>query len=98
MGIKKEELLTIEVDVLVPCARTWAINENNADNIKAKVIVPSANRPITDPAEEILWRKNILSVPDFVSNIGGGLMALYWSNPGSVKKTLEVSYSMDSAF
>lgn len=98
MGIKKEELLTIEVDVLVPCARTWAINENNADNIKAKVIVPSANRPITDTAEEILWRKNILSVPDFVSNIGGGLMALYWSNPGSVKKTLEVSYSMDSAF
>lgn len=76
VGMKKEELLTLEVDVLVPCARTWAINENNADNIKAKVIVPSANRPITDTAAKILRHKNILSVPDFVSNIGGAYGSL----------------------
>jgi len=69
--IKKEELFSLPVDVLVPGARPDVINKGNAGKIKAKLISSGANLPVTQEAEEILFRRGIISVPDFVSNSGG---------------------------
>ncbi|MFX1539015.1 MAG: Glu/Leu/Phe/Val dehydrogenase [Promethearchaeota archaeon] len=67
----KELLLEMEVDALIPCARTWTINTKNMNRIRAKMIVPGANVPLTEEAEEFLHQKGILPLPDFVCNIGG---------------------------
>jgi glutamate dehydrogenase/leucine dehydrogenase len=71
--ISKEEIVELDVDILSPCARGWSITEQNAERIKAKIIAPGANCPVTPEAERILAEKRILSVPHFAANCGGAL-------------------------
>jgi glutamate dehydrogenase/leucine dehydrogenase len=68
---RKELLLEMNTDVLIPCARTWSINEENMKNIKAKIIVPGANVPLAEGAEKFLHQKGILCLPYFICNLGG---------------------------
>jgi len=87
--ITKEELLTLEVDVLVPSALENQINERNADKIRAKIIAEAANGPTTPEADEILEEKNVFIIPDILANAGGvvvsyfewvqALQAFFWS-------------------
>ncbi|MHA1593113.1 MAG: Glu/Leu/Phe/Val family dehydrogenase [Candidatus Baldrarchaeia archaeon] len=72
--LEKEELFSLPVDILVPGARPYVINRSNVDKIGAKIVCPGANIPVTDEAEEILLRRGIISVPDFIAN-GGGIIA-----------------------
>lgn len=69
--ITNEELLELNVDILVPSAVENVIHQNNADKIKAKIVLEMANNPITEEAEEILLQKNILIIPDVLANSGG---------------------------
>ena len=55
----------------MPAALENVINEKNADNIKAKIVVEGANGPTTPKADEILLQKKIMLVPDILSNAGG---------------------------
>lgn len=69
--IDPEELLLLEVDVLVPAAIEDVITKENADKIKAKMIVEGANGPTSAKADAILNEKGILAVPDILANAGG---------------------------
>ncbi len=73
--ISKEELLTLPIDILCPCAKSWSVHELNAHKIKAKLVVPGANIPLTKTAEEILTKRGVTVVPDFAANCGGVLSA-----------------------
>lgn len=68
--IEKPELLTLSVDLLIPCARTWTINSANATDVRAGIIVPAANAPVTPAAEKMLGANGVLYMPDFVANSG----------------------------
>jgi len=69
--ISNKELLELNVDVLSPCASGSQITKENAGNIKARIIVEGANGPITPEADEILFKKGILVVPDILANADG---------------------------
>jgi len=69
--IDPEELLLLDVDVLVPAAIEDVITKENADKIKAKMIVEGANGPTSAKADAILNEKGILAVPDILANAGG---------------------------
>lgn len=69
--ITNEELLTLDVDILIPAALENAITEQIAKDVKAKIIVEGANGPTTEEAEKILIEKDVLIVPDILSNAGG---------------------------
>ncbi len=69
--ISNDELLTLDVDVLVPAALEDQITEQNADRIKAKLIVEGANGPTAANADRILNDKGIMVVPDILANAGG---------------------------
>lgn len=69
--ISNDELLTLEVDVLVPAATEDVINSGNADNIKAKLIVEGANGPTSAKADNIINDKGIMVAPDILANAGG---------------------------
>lgn len=69
--ISNKELLSLDVDVLVPAALENAITEENVENIKAKIILEIANGPVTPEADKVLFKKNILVVPDVLANSGG---------------------------
>ncbi|MDQ3046180.1 MAG: Glu/Leu/Phe/Val dehydrogenase [Bacteroidota bacterium] len=75
--IKPSELLTANVDILVPAALQNVITEEIAMNIKAKLIVEGANGPTTPEADHILQEKNIIVVPDILAN-GGGVTVSYF--------------------
>lgn len=69
--IPGDDVLTVDADVLAPCALEGAINGKNADKIKAKYIVEGANGPVTPEGDGILDGRGILVVPDFLANSGG---------------------------
>jgi glutamate dehydrogenase (NAD(P)+) len=65
------DLLTLEVDVLVPAAVEDVITVHNAHDIKAKLIVEGANGPTSAKADAIINAKGIMAVPDILANAGG---------------------------
>lgn len=66
-----DDLLTSDVDVLVPAAVEDVITEHNAHDIKAKLIVEGANGPTSASADPIINEKGIMVVPDILANSGG---------------------------
>jgi glutamate dehydrogenase (NAD(P)+) len=69
--LTNEELLTLDVDVLVPAALENVITRKNAPNIRARIICEGANGPTTAPADAILEEKGIFVIPDILANAGG---------------------------
>ena len=86
--IDREKLLYQEADVLIPAALEDQIHRENADKIKAKIIIEGANGPTTPEADEILEKKGIYVIPDILANAGGvvvshlewvqAISGLYW--------------------
>jgi glutamate dehydrogenase (NADP+) len=69
--ISNEELLMLDVDILIPAALENVIVEDNAEMVKASVIVEAANGPVSSKADAVLAEKEILIVPDILANAGG---------------------------
>ena len=69
--VSNDELLELEVDVLVLAALDGVIHADNAENIKAGMILELANGPVTPEADAILEAKNIDVIPDILANAGG---------------------------
>ncbi|SFA89894.1 Glu/Leu/Phe/Val family dehydrogenase [Algoriphagus aquimarinus] len=65
------DLLTLDVDVLVPAAVEDVITIHNVNDIKAKLIVEGANGPTSAKADAIINEKGIMAVPDILANAGG---------------------------
>ncbi|MDD2353122.1 MAG: Glu/Leu/Phe/Val dehydrogenase [Candidatus Caldatribacteriota bacterium] len=103
--ISNEDLLTIDCDILVPAALEEVINNNNARDIKAKIIAEAANGPTTPEADLVLKEKEIFVIPDILANAGGvvvsyfewvqNLNGYFW---GKEKVTRRLRNKMEKAF
>ncbi len=69
--ITNEELLELDCDVLIPSALGAQLHSQNADKIKADIILELANNVTTLEADEIFNKKNKLVIPDVLANAGG---------------------------
>ena len=69
--LHRDELITQEVDILVPAALGGTIHGKNADRIRCRLIAEGANHPTTPEADEILADKGITVLPDIYANAGG---------------------------
>ena len=58
-------------DIFIPAARPDAINARNVDRLRARLVVSGANVPMSVEIEELLHRRGVLVVPDFIANAGG---------------------------
>jgi glutamate dehydrogenase (NAD(P)+) len=92
------QLLTLQVDLLVPAAIEGVLHEANAADVQAKVVVEGANGPTTSAADEILAGKDVLVVPDILANAGGVIVSYfewvqsnqaYWWSAAEVDARLE---------
>ncbi|NLG70133.1 MAG: glutamate dehydrogenase, partial [Firmicutes bacterium] len=83
-----EAVLQVPCDVLVPAALEGAITADNAERIRARIVVEGANGPVTPEADEILARRGVTVIPDILANAGGvtvsyfewvqGLQEFFW--------------------
>jgi glutamate dehydrogenase/leucine dehydrogenase len=70
-SITNEDLLEYDCDILVPAALGNQIRGDNAERIKAKLIVEAANRPTSPEADDLLTRRGVFILPDILVNAGG---------------------------
>src|SRR4029450_11371389 len=70
-AVTNEELLTQDVDVLLPAALENVITPKNAGKVPARVICEGANGPTTAGADSILDEKGVFVIPDILANAGG---------------------------
>lgn len=75
--ITNKELLVQECDILVPAAIENQITEENAWQIKAKLLVEAANGPTTTIATEILTQRGIMIIPDVLASAGGVVVSYF---------------------
>jgi glutamate dehydrogenase/leucine dehydrogenase len=73
--LERDALIAAECDILVPAAQADVIDVNNADLVRARVILQGANLPATADAEAIFAARGVLSIPDVVANAGGVICA-----------------------
>jgi glutamate dehydrogenase (NAD(P)+) len=69
--ISGADLLTLDVDVLLPAALENVITTKNAKDIRARIICEGANGPTTAAADSILDENGIFVIPDILANAGG---------------------------
>jgi glutamate dehydrogenase (NAD(P)+) len=75
--ITNEELLVLDCDALAPCALEQVITPDNADRVKARVVVEGANGPVTPAADDILESNDVLVLPDVLANAGGVVVSYF---------------------
>jgi glutamate dehydrogenase (NAD(P)+) len=95
-SIEPLALFTQDVDLLVPGARACVIHAGNADQIRAGLIVPISNAPLTPQAEDMLMARGVMVMPDFVANCGGVLassMAGSGFDAEDVRRMVQVTFA-----
>lgn len=70
-SIGNEELLEYDCEVLVPAALEKVITASNAPRIKAKIVAEAANGPTLPEADDILYERGVMVLPDILANAGG---------------------------
>jgi glutamate dehydrogenase (NAD(P)+) len=75
--ISNADLLELPCDILIPAALSAQITKDNANKIKAKLIVEGANGPTTPEADHILSDKGVMIVPDILANAGGVVVSYF---------------------
>lgn len=68
---KAGDELTASCDVLIPAALEEVITKENADQVKATVVLEIANGPVTPEADVLLLARSVGVVPDVLANAGG---------------------------
>jgi glutamate dehydrogenase/leucine dehydrogenase len=99
-NITNEELLELDVEILLPSALEGVITASNVKNIKAKIIGELANGPTSADANEALYKKGIMVIPDILCNAGGvtvsyfewvqGLYHFWWNETEVRQKLSEI--------
>jgi glutamate dehydrogenase/leucine dehydrogenase len=69
--ISNDELLTLDVDLLVPAAMENQIDTGVAKRVRAKVVCEAANGPVTADGDAVLAERGVVVVPDILANAGG---------------------------
>jgi glutamate dehydrogenase/leucine dehydrogenase len=75
--ITNDDLLAWDCDILIPAALECQILADNAEAVKAKLVVEAANAPVSPEADEVLQARGIIVLPDIVAN-GGGVVVSYF--------------------
>ncbi|OFW62296.1 MAG: glutamate dehydrogenase, partial [Actinobacteria bacterium RBG_16_67_15] len=99
-AIDNATLLSLDCEVLMPCATGGVLTADNAGDVKARLIMEGANGPTTGEADKILEAKGVLVVPDVLANAGGvtvsyfewvqDLQNYFWSESEIVGRLREI--------
>ncbi|RRO18950.1 Glu/Leu/Phe/Val dehydrogenase [Saccharopolyspora rhizosphaerae] len=91
--LPRDAVLSMDVDVLIPAAVSFAIGTDQVPDVSARVIVEAANNPVTPEGEELLATRGIPIIPDFVANAGAAAWA-WWLLLGRVDADPVLSFQV----
>jgi len=91
-AINNNELLTLKTDILALAALENQIIKENVDEVKAKYILELANGPIDYLADKKLEEKNILVIPDVLTNAGGVVASYFEWGQNKAGKLFDAKY------
>jgi glutamate dehydrogenase (NAD(P)+) len=69
--LRGTDVLEVPCDILIPAATEGMITAMNANRVQARIIAEAANGPTTPAADELLYKKGCLVIPDILANAGG---------------------------
>jgi len=69
--IDGEAFWDVPTEFLIPAALEAQITEARANRLKTRIVLEGANGPTLPGADDILFDRNILVVPDVIANAGG---------------------------
>ena len=75
--ISNDDLVVLDCDVLAPCALEHSLSAENADRVRADIVVEGANGPVTPAADRILEERGVLVLPDVLANAGGVVVSYF---------------------
>jgi glutamate dehydrogenase (NAD(P)+) len=73
--LDRDAILDVDCDIWIPAARPDVVREDNVDRLKTRLVLQGANIPFTAGAEEALYQRGVLVIPDFIANAGGVICA-----------------------
>ncbi|MGD7044675.1 Glu/Leu/Phe/Val family dehydrogenase [Jeotgalibacillus proteolyticus] len=73
----RDEVLTLDVDVLMLAALEDQVHSGNMEKIKASILVEGANAPVTAEADDYLNQKGTIIIPDILANAGGVIVSYF---------------------
>lgn len=76
-AIDRDDVLSVDCDVLVPASVERVITRENADEVRAQIIVEAANAPITPTADAMLSERGVRVVPDILASAGGVVVSYF---------------------
>lgn len=78
-NIAGEDLVGVDCEVLVPAAMEEHIRDDNADIVKANLVLEVANYPTTPKADDLLKARGVTVIPDILASAGGVVVSyLEW--------------------
>ncbi|MGV9292443.1 Glu/Leu/Phe/Val dehydrogenase dimerization domain-containing protein [Amycolatopsis sp. NPDC003676] len=81
--LPREAVVSVDADIFVPAAISYALRVDNENLVKAKVVVEAANAATTPEAEAALSARGVAVIPDFIANAGAAAWA-WWLLLGEV--------------
>ncbi|MDY6942961.1 MAG: Glu/Leu/Phe/Val dehydrogenase dimerization domain-containing protein [Pseudomonadota bacterium] len=100
-AVSSKDILSVDCDILAPCAMGAVLDASTVDTIRAKVIGGGANNQLAEPEMgRILQRRGVLYIPDYVANAGGiiQIMGAYrGESPTDTRRRLSAIYETVSS-
>jgi glutamate dehydrogenase/leucine dehydrogenase len=88
-AMDSDELVGVECDIWIPAARPDVLTENNVGQLKARLVIHGANIPATETAEQLMHKRGILNIPDFIANAGGVICGAVEFSGGSESQVMD---------
>ena len=85
--LPNRDIIKLDADILIPAAVPNLIIAGDVDSVKAKLIVEGSNIPMDAQTEQLLHRKGVTVIPDFVAN-AGGVISSYIEYIGGTEKEM----------
>jgi glutamate dehydrogenase (NAD(P)+) len=79
----RDDFLSIPAEIFIPAAVPDTLRADNAESVNAKLVVEAANICTTDEAQQILYKRGVTVIPDFVANSGANSW-WWWTMDGSI--------------
>ena len=88
----REDWIAVDAELAIPAAVADSITVDNCDRLRARLVVEAANIPTTAAAEQLLFERNVVVVPDFVANAATNGW-FWWTILGEIEPTAEAAFT-----